>query len=120
MKDRTAAKETTKMDIVGRVVNMLKINHSLETLKEALMLLTEIDEERRDKIVNKLLAGINYLIAIEYKRQGKLEDMRKKQKDAVYKMRRLLGSTLPENAESNTIRGKDGNFGGNKCSTCIR
>jgi len=80
MNNKNRVKEENKnntMDRVSGVVNMLKIDHSLETLKEALMLLTEIEEEKRDKTVNKLLAEISYLIAVEYKKQKKREEMLK-------------------------------------------
>ena len=65
------------MDKISRVVNMLKADHSLATLEEALAILSEISEIKRDKRINKLLAEINYLIAVEYKKQGKLEDMKR-------------------------------------------
>lgn len=86
MTSKHTKKEKTKnyvMDKVSRVVNMLKINQSLKTLKEALRLLSEVEEWKRDKMVNKLLAEINYLMAVEYKKQGNLKEMQQYAKTSI-------------------------------------
>ena len=81
MNDANTGREKEKaknniMDKVNMVINMLKIDSSLSTLEEALTLLSEIKEEKRDKVVNKLLAEINYLIAVEYKKMKNFEKMK--------------------------------------------
>ena len=84
------------VDIISRVVNMLKIEHSLTSLQDALAMLTEIEEKKRNKKVIKLLAEINYLIAIEYRKVGKHQEMLQHAEISVDLYKRCNISTLED------------------------
>lgn len=80
MKSSNTRKQRAKVnvtDIISRVVNMLKIEYSLASLEDALALLTEVGPEERDNRVNKLLAEVNFLIAVGYKKMNKRQEMLK-------------------------------------------
>jgi len=61
-------------DRMSRVINMLKMDHSLYSLEEAFSMLTEIKGEEKDITIKKLLAEICYLIAMEHKKRNEYEE----------------------------------------------
>jgi|GEM_PF-2748509 len=81
-------------DIISRVLNMLKIDHSLASLKDALALLGEVVIEERDERVKKLLAEVNYLIAVEYKKMNKRPEMLKHARKSINLYKTINTSTL--------------------------
>jgi len=83
-------------DIIARVVSMLKMGHSLDSLRDSLALLTEIEAERRDKRVNKLMAEINYLTAVEYRKMNNHRQMREHARASIDLYKKCNISTLED------------------------
>jgi hypothetical protein len=99
VKDMSIKMETSSLsarDKVASVVNMLKIDHSLASLKDSLMILNKIKNGIADKNIEKLSAEINYLIALEYKKLNKKQEMRKYAKISINLYNKCKITTLED------------------------
>lgn len=60
-------------EVLGRVVLLLNLNTSLASLMYAFTCLSEIPDDERGYLLNKLMAEVCYLIGLKYKENCDLE-----------------------------------------------